>query len=427
MPRQPRSAVVPPTVKGLSVVSLFNDFASEMVYPLLPAFVTQGLGGGPLMLGALDGAADLTASLVRWVSGRLADRPGWRKPLILWGYATAVLVRPLMAVTTAAWQVVGFRVVDRVGKGLRSPARDALISEVTSPGQLGRSFGFHRAADHFGAVLGSLAGWALLTAAVDVRTVIGWSAVPGIVVVLVLIPVLRRAGGGTPPSPPAVTATLAGPAPGTGGSDQRRLRVSPTSSRPTTGQDTTGRWFWFPALALVVLTVGRLPETLILLRLQDVGVPVVTIPLAWAGLHVVRTVAAYPGGWLSDRVGPRATMAVGGIVLAVVLALLARSVSPPVAVALLLSMGLVSGLTEAAEKATIATLAPVRTGTGFGSYQAVAGIASLPLALGFGALYQSSGGPTALAVSAVVVGLGVGAWWIAGRTLSSLTVPESHD
>lgn len=419
--------MVPPTVKGLSLVSLFNDFASEMVYPLLPAFVTHGLGGGALMLGALDGAADLTSALLRWVSGRLADRPGWRKPLILWGYATAVLVRPLMAMTTAAWQVVGFRVIDRVGKGLRSPARDALISEVTPPGQLGRSFGFHRAADHFGAVLGSLAGWALLSAAVDVRTVIGWSAVPGVIVVLVLIPVLRRAGGGAPPSPPAVTAALAEPAPGTGGSDQRRLRVSPTSSPPTTGQDSTGRWFWFPALALVVLTIGRLPETLILLRLQDVGVAVVTIPLAWAGLHVVRTVAAYPGGWLSDRVGPRATVALGGILLAVVLALLARSVSPLVAVALLLSMGMVSGLTEAAEKATIAVLAPVKTGTGFGSYQAVAGIASLPLALGFGGVYQQVGGPTALALSAGVIGFGVVVWWIAAGALSSLTVPDYHD
>jgi MFS family permease len=419
--------VVPPTVKGLSLVSLFNDFASEMVYPLLPAFVTHGLGGGALMLGALDGAADLTSALLRWVSGRLADRPGWRKPLILWGYATAVLVRPLMAVTTAAWQVVGFRVIDRVGKGLRSPARDALISDVTPVGEKGRAFGFHRAADHFGAVLGSLAGWALLSAAVDVRTVIGWSAVPGVVVVLVLIPVLRRAGGGAPPSPPAVTATLAEPAPGTGGSDQRRLRVSPASGPPTT-EDSTGRWFWFPALALVVLTVGRLPETLILLRLQDVGVPVVTIPLAWAGLHVVRTVAAYPGGWLSDRVGPRATVAFGGIVLAVVLALLARSVSPIVAVALLLSMGMVSGLTEAAEKATIAALAPVRTGTGFGSYQAVAGIASLPLALGFGGVYQQAGGPTALVLSAGVIGLGVVAWWIAaGSRFSGTGVEATQD
>ena len=150
---------VPRAVKGLSVVSLFNDFASEMVYPLLPAFVTGTLGGGAVLLGLLDGAADLTSAALKVVSGRLADRPGWRGPLILVGYATAVLVRPLIAVASAAWQVVGFRVIDRVGKGIRTPPRDALIAAVTPPELRGRAFGFHRAADHFGAVLGWLVAW----------------------------------------------------------------------------------------------------------------------------------------------------------------------------------------------------------------------------------------------------------------------------
>ena len=122
---------LPPQVKGLSAVSLFNDFASEMVYPVLPAFITGPLGGSPLVLGALDGAAELTAALVKWVSGRLADRPGWAKPLILLGYGTAVLVRPLISVAGAAWQVIGFRIIDRVGKGMRSPARDAVIADLT--------------------------------------------------------------------------------------------------------------------------------------------------------------------------------------------------------------------------------------------------------------------------------------------------------
>src|SRR6266511_4092177 len=153
---------VPRTVKGLSLVSLINDFASEMVYPLLPAFVTRTLGGGAIALGALDGAADLTAALLKWVSGWLADRPGWRRPLILLGYLTAVLVRPLISVAGAASQVIGFRVIDRIGKGIRTPPRDALIAEVTPTELRGRAFGFHRGADHFGAVLGSLAAWWLL-------------------------------------------------------------------------------------------------------------------------------------------------------------------------------------------------------------------------------------------------------------------------
>jgi MFS family permease len=182
---------IPPAVKGLSLVSLFNDFASEMVYPLLPAFITRTLGGGALALGILDGAADLTSSVVKYISGRLADRAGWRRPLILSGYALAVLVRPLIAAAGSAWQVIGFRVIDRVGKGIRTPPRDALIGEITPPPIRGRAFGFHRGADHFGAVLGSLAAWYLLQRGADVRSVIGWSVVPGIVAFVVLAVVLR--------------------------------------------------------------------------------------------------------------------------------------------------------------------------------------------------------------------------------------------
>ena len=176
---------VPAGVKGLSLVSLFNDFASEMVYPLLPAFVTRTLGGSAVTLGLLDGASELTASALKWISGRLADRPGWRRPLILAGYGTAVLVRPLIASTSAAWQVVGFRVIDRIGKGLRTPPRDAMIAEITPPELRGRAFGFHRGADHFGAVLGSLAAWWLLRQGANVRSVIGWSVVPGLVAFVV--------------------------------------------------------------------------------------------------------------------------------------------------------------------------------------------------------------------------------------------------
>jgi MFS family permease len=182
---------VPGTVKGLSLVSLFNDFASEMVYPLLPAFVTRNLASGPLVLGLLDGTSDLTSSVLKWVSGRLADRPRWRAPLILGGYAIAVLVRPVIAMAGAAWQVVGLRMLDRLGKGIRTAPRDVLIAEVTHPRVRGRAFGFHRGADHFGAVLGSLAAWWLLQQGADVRSVIGWSVVPGLVALVVLMVVFR--------------------------------------------------------------------------------------------------------------------------------------------------------------------------------------------------------------------------------------------
>ena len=352
-----------------------------MIYPLLPAFITRTLGGSATYLGLLDGAAELTSALVKLISGRLADRPGWKKPLILGGYLSAVLIRPLMAVTSAAWQVIGFRVLDRIGKGLRTPARDAMIAEVTAPEIRGRAFGFHRGADHLGAVFGSLAAWALLRSHVEVREVLTWSLVPGLVAFLVLIVVLR--------SPP-------------------RRPVS--SGAGFSGAPEENRVFWPPVLVLAALTFFRLPEALLILRLQDLGISVVMIPLIWAGLHVVRTLASYPGGWITDRVGPRLTILAGGMVAVGMAVLLGFEVAAPLAIAGFLGFGLVAGLMESPERVLIARLAPRRTGRGFGTYHAVVGVAALPAGLIFGWLYQHQGGGTALWASAAAMGVALIAW-----------------
>jgi MFS family permease len=375
---------IPPTVKGLSLVSLFNDLASEMVYPLLPALVTGPLGAGALALGALDGAADLASAALKVVSGRLSDRPGWRAPLILGGYATAVLVRPMIAVANAAWQVVGFRVIDRVGKGMRTPARDALIAAVTPPELRGRAFGFHRGADHFGAVLGSVAAWYLLERGLAVQDVIGWSALPGGLAFLALALLLRG------------TRITIGPGLGNSSGDG--------------AADAAGRIFWGPVLVLAALTFFRLPEALLLLRLQDLGVAVPAVPLVWAGLHVVRSGSSYPGGWISDHLGPRATVAAGGLLFAVVAVALGSGLSPAGAVAAFLLLGPVAGLTESAERALVARLAPVRIGRGFGIYHALIGASALPAGLAFGVLYQRAGGPAALLGSAAGMVIAVAVW-----------------
>jgi MFS family permease len=389
----PRADRLPPQVKGLGAVSLFNDLASEMVYPVLPGFVTGPLGGSPVALGALDGAADLASALIRWVSGRLADRPRWSKPLIGAGYGLALLVRPLIAVASAAWQVIGLRVVDRVGKGLRSPARDALIARLTPDRLRGRAFGFHRGADHLGAVVGSLVAWAMLSTSMSPRSVIGWSVVPGVVALLVLGVVLKTVSG----ERLAVSGERT-----TVGGDQ--LAVSGGSV------DRAGPAFWAPVGILVLLTVARLPETLLLLRLQDVGVPVAMIPLAWAGLHVVRSSASYPGGALADRAGVRWALSLGSLVYATVLAVLAAVSSPALAVGVFLVHGIGAGLAEPAERLAIARLAPVRTGRGFGAFQGLAGLLALPAGLAFGLAYRAAGGPTALLLSAAVLTLGAVLW-----------------
>src|SRR2546426_516602 len=178
----PPSPWLPRQVKLFGWVSLLNDFASEMIYPLLPAFVTGVLGAGPQALGALDGAAEFAAAFVKLGAGRLADRVPLRGPMIVLGYFIAVVVRPVIAITGAAWQVIGLRVVDRLGKGLRTPPRDALIADVTPAELRGRAFGLQRGMDHAGAVLGPILAWWLLApggGSANVRAVIGWSILPG--------------------------------------------------------------------------------------------------------------------------------------------------------------------------------------------------------------------------------------------------------
>jgi MFS family permease len=387
---------VPGTVKGLSLVSLFNDFASEMVYPLLPAFVTRTLGGGALLLGLLDGASELTSSILKWISGRLSDQPGWRRPLILGGYATAVLARPLISGASAAWQVVGFRVVDRIGKGIRTPPRDALIAGVTPAESRGRAFGFHRGADHFGAVLGSVMAWWLLQQGAEVRSVIGWSVVPGVIAFVVLAVVLKRVR--------SQEDAVAG-------------RQSPVASRQSTeGQAASAPVrLWPPILALTALTFFRLPETLLILRLQDRGVSTTAVPLIWAGLHVVRSASSYPGGRLADSRGPRWVVAAGGLWFAVVVFILALPLAPAAAVAMFLVLGVVAGLTESGERSLVSRLAPARVGRSFGAYHALTGIAALPAGLMFGALYQSVSGRAALWVSGGGMIAAVLIWFIVSR------------
>jgi predicted MFS family arabinose efflux permease len=259
-----------------------------------------------------------------------------------------------------------------------------LIAGVTPPELRGRAFGFHRAADHFGAVLGSVAAWYLLERGLAVQDVIGWSALPGVLAFLALALVLR----GTRV---------------TGGAARR-------SGEGESVADAAGRVFWGPLLVLAALTFFRVPEALLLLRLQDLGVAVPAVPLVWAGLHVVRSASSYPGGWISDHLGPRATVAAGGLLFALVAVALGSRLSPAGAVTAFLLLGPVAGLTESAERALVARLAPVRTGRGFGLYHALVGASALPAGLAFGVLYQSAGGSAALLGSAAGMVVAVVVW-----------------
>ena len=381
---------LPRPVWLFGLVSLFNDFASEMIYPLLPAFVTGVLGGGALSLGALDGAADFASAFVKYGSGRLADEPRRRGALVILGYLVAVVVRPVIALAGAAWQVIGLRVTDRVGKGIRTPPRDALIADITPPELHGRAFGFQRGLDHAGAVLGPLvAYWLLTSQALDVRGVIAASIVPGIVV---LVLALWAVGDGRK------HGTIGG---GAGPVD---------SPPPVPGRALPPALFAISAFYLL-----RMPETLILLRTQQLGVSVASVLLLWAALHVVRSSSSFIGGALSDRFGAARVMWFGWVSYAAIAYGFARAGGPKSALALFLVLGVVAGLTESPERAIVSKLAGGKQGTGFGVYHAATGIAALAGGLLLGALYQASSATLAFSVSAAG-GIALAVLWLAGAS-----------
>lgn len=383
---------LPPTVTGLAAVSGLNDAASEMVYPLLPAFIVGTLGGSAATLGALDGASDLAASMLRFISGKYADQRSKRGPLVVFGYGLAVAVRPIIALAQSAGVVIGLRVVDRIGKGLRSPARDAMISDAVSPAIRGRAFGFQRAFDHGGAVVGGLLAWGLVQfGGLVPRQVIGWSVVPGVLALGLLAATLKAArqrdnlqtAATTPPSASIDQSPIA-------------------NHQPPV--------FWLPVISLVLVLITRLPETLLLLHLQRGGVALALVPLAWAALHVVRGVTAYPAGRLVDAIGERGVIALSGTLGALTSVAYARAATPVLLVLAFLSVGLVSAISEPAERTLVARLAPKGAGLAFGQAQALQGLGALGAGLAFGALVDARGSASALMVSAGATAVATALW-----------------
>ena len=398
------AGALPPQVKLFGWVSLLNDFASEMIYPLLPAFITGVLGGGPQALGALDGAAECAAAFVKLGAGRLADRVPRRGPLIVLGYFIAVVVRPVIAATGAAWQVIGLRVVDRLGKGLRTPPRDALIADVTPAELRGRAFGLQRGMDHAGAVLGPiLAWWLLASGSANVRVVIGASIVPGVLVLVLATWGVsgRAAEGGNGRQQPAHAS--------------EPLPPSAAVYRPLP-----------PALfAISAFYLLRMPDTLIILRSQQLGVPVAIVPLLWAAVHVVRSSSSFLGGTATDRIGPARTMWVGWLVYAVLAWGMARAATAAAAWGLFLGLGLVAGLTESPERALVARQAGPRQGSGFGVYHGMTGFAALVGGVGLGFVFQAYGAGTAFFASAVGGAALVVAWPLVWRRFRPDPLPWS--
>lgn len=366
-------------VKALAAVSLLSDAASEMIYPLLPVFLSGVLGASASVIGGIEGAAESTAAMLKLASGWWSDRVRRRKPLVVAGYAIASAMRPLVGFAAWPWHVLAVRLADRVGKGIRTSPRDALIADSAGPAQRGRAFGFNRAGDNLGAVIGPLVAWVLLQGgAIPLRTVFFWAAVPGVLTVLVLVVFVHDK---------AATA-------------EPRMNAGATrigADRPL------GTPFWRYLGVLLLFTLGNSSDAFLLLRASQLGVATAMVPILWAAFNLVKAVANTPGGSLSDRVGRRPLIVAGWVVYAAVYLMFGYATEEWHAWALFLVYGLYFGLTEGVEKAMVADLVPPsRRGTAFGWYNFAIGLGALPASLLFGVVWDRVSPRAAFAMGATL-------------------------
>jgi MFS family permease len=402
-PPPPASARLPITVLALGATSFFTDVGSEMIFPLLPAFVAS-LGASATFLGLVEGAADATASLLKLASGYVADLVPRKKPLVVFGYGIAALVRPLMALATAPWHVLAVRLSDRVGKGLRSSPRDVLIAKAVPPSQAGRAFGLHRAMDHAGAVVGPLLATALLGLGLPLRQVFAVSLLPGLCSLLAL-KFVRDPGvaAKTAISTPAPAAATPAPAPAP---EARAKPALPAS-------------FWRYLAIILLFSLGNSSDAFLLLRAHELGVDTLMLPTLWVVLHISKLLSSYLGGALSDR-APRPRLIVlgwtiyAGTYLGLGIAHAAWQVW-----ALFVVYGVYYGLTEPSEKAIIRDIAPPDAqGRAFGLYNFVVGASAVPAGLLTGIVWQSASPRAALALGAGIAAaasLALSAWSPAWR------------
>ncbi len=360
----------PRNVALLGLASLLNDIASEMTYPLLPRFLIGTLGGNRFSLGIIEGVADSVASLLKLWSGGWSDRLGHRKGFVTIGYTMAAITRPLIGLATLPWHLFAARLGDRIGKGIRTAPRDALIADSTEPGTRGRAFGFHRSMDHLGAAIGPLlaAGFLWLWPG-ELRRLFLVTLVPGLLVVALLVLGLRE--------PSTINKTKA----------RLQLSLAPF-----------GRDVRLLLAALVVFTLGNASDAFLLVRAGELGVPMAMLPILWTVFHVAKSLGNFVAGWTVDRIGPRPLIFVGWLLYALIYLAFALATRSWQVWALFLGYAVFYALTEPAEKALIADLVgPERKGLAFGWYNFAIGIAALPSSLIFGALYQTSGALAAFA------------------------------
>jgi MFS family permease len=378
---------------AISLVSLLNDVSSEIIYPLLPFFLNNTLGVSPRVLGSIEGAAESISSLLKLFAGHFSDRFGKRKIFVVSGYVLSSFARPLLAFATNWHQVLAIRLSDRVGKGVRTAPRDAMIADTVAVEERGLAFGLHRSMDHTGAVVGPLVGYLLVLlfaadrnalTATDFTRIFLLASIPALAAVLVVSFFVRESHRPKhAPDSDSATVTAASPV-------HLSLR----------GFDGNFKVF---LIIIALFTLSNSSDFFLLLRARDAGVSVINTSLLWAALHGSKVLSSIFGGDLSDRLGRKRLIVSGWVLYASVYAGFAF-VSNEVSVWILfLIYGIYFGLAEGAEKALVADLVrPDQRGTAYGLYNLAFGITVLPASLLMGALWDWRGPQTAFLVSAAL-------------------------
>ena len=376
---------LPPTVFALSLVSFLNDTSSEIIYPLLPAFLALTLGASPFAIGLIEGFAESVASILKLFSGYLSDKFGNRKLPVFLGYSLAAIVRPLLAFVTSWQQVLFVRMGDRIGKGIRGAPRDALLASSVEEDRRGLAFGFNRAADHLGAVVGPVVGFLLLTyLAVDAYTptareyqqVFLFASIPVVIGLFVIVLFVREEKRQVPEA------------------DEPPIKFSLNAF------DSNFKRF---LVVIALFTLSNSTDAFLLLRAEQTGVAPAMLPLLWMVLHFSKVFSSIIGGDLSDRLGRKAMIVSGWMIYALVYAGFAFADSAWQAWLLFIIYGFYFGLTEGVEKALVADLVTdEKRGTAFGFYNLAYGITVFPASLIFGYIWTQFGAASAFLMSAAI-------------------------
>jgi MFS family permease len=414
---------LPRNVLVISLVSFLNDASSEIIYPLLPVFLSVSLGASPAIIGLIEGGAESVSSFLKLFAGYFSDRSGRRKAPVVFGYALASIARPLLGFATSWPQVFAVRFTDRVGKGIRSAPRDAMIADSAAPTERGLAFGFHRAMDHLGAVAGPLLGYALVAVIAsdddaimpdEYRLIFLAASVPALAAVLVAALAIRETRRGKSKDIQRENAISGNVDAGRESANVKlesayvKLESTDASHAATpkpprfslSGFDGNFKRF---LVIIALFTLSNSSDAFLLLRARDIGIASSNLPLLWAALHGIKVLSSLVGGDLSDRLGRKTLIVTGWLFYAAVYLGFAFVSTVAGVLTLFLIYGIYFGLVEGAEKALVADLVPAdKRGTAYGLYNLAFSITVWPASLLMGALWSWRGAGVAFVASACI-------------------------